>query len=104
MPHDAGAFRRDTREIGCAARILMRFEDAGITEVLSRRGWKGRGRGCEKALSTNAYRCPREQGAYSHTRNDAKRRAVELLISSEIEWDSPKNRPQKEAIEGVRIE
>lgn len=33
---------------------------------------------------------------YSHTRNDAKRRAVDLLISSKIEGDSPQNHPQQE--------
>jgi integrase len=33
---------------------------------------------------------------YSHTRNEAKHRAVELLISREIERDSPQNHPQSE--------
>jgi integrase len=32
---------------------------------------------------------------YSHTRNDAKRRAVELLVSNEVEQDSPQNPPQQ---------
>ena len=36
---------------------------------------------------------------YSHTRNDAKRRAVDLLTSGEIEGDSPQNRPEQEAHE-----
>jgi hypothetical protein len=31
---------------------------------------------------------------YSHTRNEAKRRAVELLIEGKIEGDSPQNHPQ----------
>lgn len=34
---------------------------------------------------------------YSHTRNDAKRHAVELLVSSKIEGDSPQNPPQSES-------
>ena len=34
---------------------------------------------------------------YSHTRNEAKRRAVDSLISGEIEGDSPQNPPQSEA-------
>jgi integrase len=33
---------------------------------------------------------------YSHTRNEAKRRAVELLVNREIERDSPQNHPQPE--------
>ena len=34
---------------------------------------------------------------YSHTRNEAKRRAVDFLTSGEIEGDSPQNPPQREA-------
>jgi hypothetical protein len=34
---------------------------------------------------------------YSHTRNEAERRAVDFLTSGEIEGDSPQNPPQQEA-------
>ena len=34
---------------------------------------------------------------YSHSRNEAKRRAVDSLISGEIEGDSPQNPPQSES-------
>jgi integrase len=34
---------------------------------------------------------------YSHTRNDAKRRAVELLVNNEVEQDSPQNHPHKQS-------
>ena len=40
---------------------------------------------------------------YSHTRNDAKRRAVELLTSDRIEGGSPQNPPQQETREAASI-
>jgi hypothetical protein len=33
---------------------------------------------------------------YSHTRDEAKRRAVDFLTSGGIEGDSPQNPPQRE--------
>jgi integrase len=41
---------------------------------------------------------------YSHTRNEAKRRAVDSLIGREIEGDSPQNPPQQEAEEQRAIQ
>lgn len=41
---------------------------------------------------------------YSHTRNEAKRRAVELLVTKEIEGDSPQNHPQLESQANTNIQ
>ena len=41
---------------------------------------------------------------YSHTRNEAKRRAVDFLTSGKIEGDSPQNPPQREAQEEATIQ
>jgi integrase len=41
---------------------------------------------------------------YSHTRNDAKRRAVDSLTSARIEGDSPQNPPQREEQESVSVQ
>jgi len=41
---------------------------------------------------------------YSHARNEAKRRAVDLLTSGEIEGDSPQNPPQRETRKTANVQ
>jgi hypothetical protein len=41
---------------------------------------------------------------YLHTRNKAKRRAVDFLTNCEIDGDSPQNPPQQESEEGANIQ